>query len=125
MPTLTIDKGNWQAYLDKVSKLLRGEAEIEIDALSIGSQIEAEWLPLLGISYDKNDDAIDIILEGLDHRITHPTALYADQTADEIHSLEVLDSDDTRHIIRLRAPLMLTATQRRNGEPGKGETAGE
>ena len=109
MPTLTIDQGNWQTYLDRMSRLIGGEAEIEIDALSIGSQIEAEWLPLLGISYDKNYDAIDIILEGLDHRITHPTELYAEQIGTEIHSLEVLDGDNARHVIKLRAPLMLPA----------------
>jgi hypothetical protein len=104
-----IESSNWQTYLDSMSKGLGREAEIEIDALSIGSQIEAEWLPLLGISYDKNDDAIDIILEGLDHRITHPTELYVDQIGTEIHSLEVLDGDNARHIIKLRGPLMLPA----------------
>ena len=109
MPTLKIDKGNWQTYLDRISRQLGGEAEIEIDALSIGSQVEAKWVPLFGISYDKNDDAIDVSLEGLDHRIAHPVELFVDQTGTEVHSLEVLDGDNARHVIKLRAPLMLPA----------------
>ena len=40
--------------------------EIEIASLSICDQIEAEWLPLLGIVYDPKDDIIEVALEGLD-----------------------------------------------------------
>ena len=32
-----------------------------------------------------------------------------DQTGTEVHSLEVLDGDNARHVIKLRAPLMLPA----------------
>jgi len=105
-----LDKTAWRPYFDNLSKALGGKrAEIEVDSLPLGSQIEAEWLPLLGISYDPKDDDIDIILEGLDHRIHHPKELYVDQEGVGLASIEVIDNDDVRQIVRLRDPLMLSA----------------
>ena len=41
-------------------------------SLDLGDQTQAEWLPLLGISYDPRDDVVDIALDGLDHMIHKP-----------------------------------------------------
>jgi hypothetical protein len=103
-----IEKPIWHAYFDNMSKALGGKrVEIEVDALAIGSQIAAEWLPLLGITYDPKNDIIDVALEGLDHMIRAPRDVFVDQTAIDVSSLEVIDKDDFRHIIKLRDPLML------------------
>jgi hypothetical protein len=103
-----LEKAAWHAYFDRISKTLEGKrAEIEIDALALGNQIEAEWLPLLGIVYDPRSDIVEIILEGLDHMIHQPRELYIDQDAHGLNSLEVIDADDVRQIVRLRDPLML------------------
>jgi hypothetical protein len=110
MAILRLDKGNWQTYFDRVSKKLAGmhaEIEIEIDSLSIGSQIEVEWLPLFGIVYDPKSDMIEIVLEGLDHMIRRPRELYVDHDGVQLTSLEVIDSDDVRQVVKLRAPLEL------------------
>src|ERR1700716_2179183 len=38
-----------------VSKVLPAkQAEIEVASLKLGDQVEAEWLPLLGLAYDPN-----------------------------------------------------------------------
>jgi hypothetical protein len=103
-----LEKPKWHAYFDNMSKVLEGKrVEIEVDALSIGSQIEAEWLPLLGITYDPKDDVVQVALEGLDHMIHKPRDVFVDQTAVDLSSVEVIDNDDFRHIIKLRDPLML------------------
>jgi hypothetical protein len=39
-----------------------------ICGLALGDQIAANWLPLLGITYEPKDDLLEIALEGLDHR---------------------------------------------------------
>lgn len=103
-----LDKSRWQAYFASLSNALVGtRAEIEIDALALGSQIEAEWLPLLSIAYDHRKDLIEIILEeGVEHRILRPQAVYAD-SAPLVASVEIIDSDDVRCIVRFRDPLML------------------
>jgi hypothetical protein len=103
-----LDKTEWRAYCDRVSKGLAGKrAEIEIASLDLGSQIEAKWLPLLGIVYDPKNDIIEVALEGLDHMVRKPREVYVDDDQGELASLEIIDGDGVHQIINLRDPLML------------------
>lgn len=103
-----IDKPEWPAFCDAVSKSLSGKrAEIEVESLALGSQIEAESLPLIGIAYDSKSDMMEIALDGLDHMINRPRELFADFGPGGLTTLEVVDGDDVHQIIKLRDPLML------------------
>jgi hypothetical protein len=104
-----LEKGAWHPYFDRVSKLLGGtkRAEVEVVALNLGDQIEAEWLPLTGIVYDPKDDLIEVLLEDLDHLIYRPRQVFIDQEAVLLKSVEVIDESGVRQIIRLRDPLTL------------------
>jgi hypothetical protein len=105
---MKLEKREWHPYFDRVSKTLDGKrAEIEIDALNVGAQVEAEWLPLLGITYDQKDDIVEIIVEGLDHLVHKPKEVFVTQDGTLLSSMEVIDDSDYRHIVRLRDPLML------------------
>ncbi len=45
-----IDKSEWRAAPDTLSKSLSGkQAQIEIAALSLGDQIAADWVPIIGL----------------------------------------------------------------------------
>lgn len=108
MATSKIDKSDWQAYCDRLSKTLTGtNAEIEVDSLEIGQQLEAKWLPFFGIVYEPKKDTIEILLEGLDHIIHNPRELYVEYDAVGLTSLEVISDDDVRQIVQLRRPIML------------------
>ena len=110
MTTRKLDPSDWRAYCDSLSKALLGkQAEIEVASLTLGSQIEADWLPLLGIVYDEKSDAFEIALAGLDHIVPHPREFYVDEGADGVSSLAIADDAGTRQIIRLREPLTLPA----------------
>lgn len=103
-----LDKEVWHPYFDAMSKMLVGKrAEIEVDSLQLGSQIQASWLPLLGIVYDPKSDIVEVVLEGLDHMIHHPREVYVDVNEAGLTSVEVIAEDDERQIINLRDPLML------------------
>jgi hypothetical protein len=105
-----LDKAEWRPFCDVISKTLTGKrAEIEVASLSLGDQIEAEWLPFLGIVYDPKNDMIEIALEGVDHMIRKPREFFVDLGPDGLASFEIVDADGTREIIRLRDPLMLPA----------------
>jgi hypothetical protein len=105
-----LEKSQWRAYFDRMSKTLVGKrAEIEVASLKLGDQIEAEWLPLLGISYDPKNDIIEIALEGVDHLIHKPREIYVEQEGLELSSLEVIDAEGARQIVVLRDPMMLPA----------------
>jgi hypothetical protein len=105
-----IDKSDWARYCERLSKVLEASnAEIEVASLELGGQIEAKWLPLLGISYDEKDDVIDIALEGVDHIINHPQQLQADGNFAGLLTLEIKDGDGVQHLVRLRDALALPA----------------
>jgi hypothetical protein len=109
-----LDKAEWHPFFDHVSKVLIGKrAEIEVASLDLGSQIQAEWLPLLGIAYDPKDDVLEIALEGLDHLIAKPQLVYVDEGSGGLMSLEVIDHAGVSQIIKLRDPLALPAPSAR------------
>src|SRR5215510_931260 len=103
-----LEKAEWRPFLDLVSKVLPAkEAEIEVASLKLGDQVQAEWLPLLGLAYDPNDDIVEVALDGLDHLIPRPREFYVDNGAGTLSSLEIVDADGVKQIVKLRDPLML------------------
>jgi hypothetical protein len=59
-----VEKAEWKQFFDVLSKQVEGaHAEIEVASLELGDQIEAEWLPLIGLVYDHKDNAVEIALE--------------------------------------------------------------
>jgi Family of unknown function (DUF5335) len=82
-------------------------SRVEVASLDLGDQIEAEWLPLLGITYDDKDDVLEVALEGVDHLIYGPREVWADPSVGEMMSFEVIDDRGVSQIIKLRQPLML------------------
>lgn len=103
MSTTQLTKAEWKPYFDNMSRALKEQqAEIEVNSLQLGSQIEANWAPLLGITYDPRSDVLEVVLEGLDHLIHRQKTIFVEQDDGELKSMEVTDNDDTHQIIRLR-----------------------
>jgi hypothetical protein len=114
MAATKLDKSRWSVYFDHLSKELLGKrAEVEVAGIPLGDQIEAEWLPLLGIVYDHKNDLLQVILGSadahLDHMIRRPREIYVSEGAAGLENIVVLDGDDLEQILTLRDPLMLPA----------------
>lgn len=110
MSTFKLEQPAWQAYFDQITSLLEGKrAEIEVDSMEFGAQIEAEWLTVLGMTYDPKSDVVEILLEGLDHLIHKPQTIFVEHDGLVLKSLEVIDADDVRQILKFREPLLLPA----------------
>jgi hypothetical protein len=108
MITETVDKKRWDGFLNQLSKGLEGKrAEISVASLDLGSQVEAEWLPFLGMTYDRRNDAIEVILEGLEEVIPHPQKLSYMQDGGSVTSLEVIDARGVQRIVKLKEPMTL------------------
>jgi hypothetical protein len=106
-----VEKGKWQAAADLFSRAIHGQAaRLEIVAQSLGDQVEAEWVPLRGITYDPKDDLFEIQLDGVDHLVRHPRQFGVQEQAGLAHSLAVVDDAGTEHILRLREPIALPPT---------------
>lgn len=102
-----IEKSEWSGFCRLLSSELPGKrAAIEVASRELGVQIEAQWLPVMGVTYDPQRDAFDIALDGLDHMIFHPIEVYAEFGLEGIESLAVVDQSAWQ-IVMLRMPLML------------------
>lgn len=108
MALTQLAKAQWQAYFDRVSKALPAKnALIEVAGLGLGQQFEAEWVPLLGVTYDPKDDVLVVAVEGLEHLIRDPRQIHVDQEADSLLSFEAVDAGGDHHIVVLKDPLRL------------------
>jgi hypothetical protein len=113
MTARSIPKAQWASFCAAVSTALEGsQAEIEVASLDLGRQIEKQWAPLIGITYDPEDDIIDIALDDdLDHIVNGPKELLADVEDANISALQITDADGVRHLVRLRDELRLSSPQ--------------
>jgi hypothetical protein len=108
MATKKLDKSQWESYFDQVSRHMGANlVEIEIAGLKLGSQIETEWVPLSGLSYDPKDHLFEVLSDNLDHLIPKPREIYVDVSPEGLHSVEVIDGEGNHQIIRLKTPLAL------------------
>jgi hypothetical protein len=108
MATRTVPKAEWSALFQGLAKALAGDrAEIEVSSLNLGNQIAAEWMPLVGITYDEADDLLDVALERTDHLIHHPRQIAVEESAAGIGSVAVVDEEGTRQVVKLRKPAQL------------------
>jgi hypothetical protein len=105
---LNVPPSEWRAYFDRMSKALLGKwAEIEVASLDLGDQIVAEWVPLLGITYDSHDDMLDVALDRSSHLIRHPKEILVEETPGGLASVAVIDKEGARQVVRLKEPLTL------------------
>jgi hypothetical protein len=114
MAITKLEKTEWSAFFERASRILVGKrTNIEIVSESFGSQFGADGLPLIGIVYDANEDIIEIALEGLDHIVYRPLAVYFDEGFSKQMVLHVIDNDGLRQTVMMRDPLMLPGSKLR------------
>ena len=107
-----IEKEQWLAFCDNLSKTLHGyEARLEIIGRAFGDQEESAWLPFTGLSYDPHHGQIFVTLGGmssqypvhLTHAVDSPTVLHARKNeAGELTSILIVNSDKSELLIHLR-----------------------
>lgn len=106
----TLPRPQWKSFFDSVSHELTGKAsDLEVASLELGDQRIAESVPLIGITYEPNDDVLDISLGALDHLVEHPKEIFVNEGANGIETIAVLAADGVRQILTLREPLRLSA----------------
>jgi len=118
----TIPQAEWRTFFDAMSTALEGKrVQIEAASLELGDQIVAEWLPLLGVTYDSRDDLFDVALGGLelDHLIRHPRQVLVQEGPSGVEMIALVTEDGTKELLRLQDPLMLPA----QGKQSAGSTA--
>lgn len=107
MPTRSLPHTDWSNYFDTFSRnLIRDRrtdyAEIRIMSDDIGVHRETAWLPLQGITYDARSDALEILVENLDHLVLHPREIFVDEDRRGITAIEIIDREGVREIVEVR-----------------------
>ena len=103
MTTRKLERSDWQRYFDEVAKHLPTmRVEVSILGDDLGAQRETEAAPLIGISFDGNDDVLTVDTANVSHRIANPSEIYVREEAGTLSSLEVLAPDGTKQIVELK-----------------------
>jgi hypothetical protein len=110
--TREIPREKWRTFFDAITAALMGKrVEIEVASLDFGDQVVAEWMPLLGVTYDSRDDLFDVGIEGLElgHLIRRPRQVVVQEGATGIETVAIATEDGVTQVLRLRVPVMLPA----------------
>jgi hypothetical protein len=103
-----LPKAEWRAFFDRMAKPLLGKrAEVEVASLELGDQVVAEWIPMIGITYDSKDDLVDVALDHTNRLIRHPKEITVEEAPSGLASVAVVDAEGARHVVRLKEPLAL------------------
>jgi hypothetical protein len=103
-----IERSTWIGVCAAVSSGLLGKrAHIEVISPADGLLIESHRLPVVGIAYDVANDALKIMLDGIDHFVLQPRELYLDYGLGGVQSLGIRDQENAWQIVLLSDPLML------------------
>ncbi len=106
----SVPQSEWRAFFDRMSQGLLGKwAEIEVASLDLGDPIVAEWVPILGITYDSRNDLLDVALDRLSHLIRHPREIIVEESPAGLESVAVIAEGGARHLVKLKDPLRLPA----------------
>lgn len=114
--TKQLPREQWHEYFDAFTKAFLMDpnpeaADIEIVSPELGDQLEAEYVRVIGITYDHKDNVLEVALENVDHLIYHPKEIWVmEEDNGFVSSIEVVRDDDTREIIRLRSVGIQPAT---------------
>lgn len=105
----TIHRSEWKSFFDRLSGTLVGKwAEVEVSSLDLGDQIVAEWVPMYGITFDTQDDLLDVAFDRFNHFIRHPQDIVVEEDAGGIISVAVVDREGEKQVVRLKQPLALS-----------------
>ena len=100
----------WQSFFAKLSPLLRAQVlEVEVYALGLGAQISTDWVRLAELSYDAQNDVLQIGVYGADRSIHRPAQVHLRGDDAWLQSIEIVGSEGRRDVLILREPLRLAA----------------
>lgn len=66
---------------------------------------------MLGVTYDAQDDLLDVALSGLNHLIRRPREIYVQEGAKGVETVAVVSADGMKQILHLKDPIMLPAAE--------------
>ena len=107
--TIKIPREKLEAYFDSVTKRFlmpdpsRQAAEVEIMSPDLGDQIPVSIAHVIGITYDRHENALELALESGDHRIFHPDEVWVVEESDGfVSAIEIVRPDGVREVVTVK-----------------------
>ena len=110
MPLRKLEKSDWRYYSAHLSEALASRGpEANTASLAVSRQVAAEWVPLLGVTYENEKDVFEIALQHLEHTVRFPRTIYVDEGPKGTAGFEVIDFAGLRHDLQLSHPVKITS----------------
>jgi len=104
-------KPQWQSFFARLPPLLRTQVvEVEVYGPELGARISADWVRLADLSYNAQNDVLEICLHGADRAIHRPAQIHLREDDAWLQSIEIVDGEGKRDFLTLKEPLRLTAS---------------
>lgn len=84
MPAKKIEKNHWGKYFDDFTKRFSKDGspeltKVEVLSGAMGVQMESTQGRLLGLTYDRKEDALEVEFPSFVHRIFHPKEILVEE----------------------------------------------
>lgn len=116
MQTREIPRDEWSTFFDAFSRSHEGWlATVEVLGRDIGAQVEANDLPLVGVTAELKGgetDTVSIIMgeatgDHITHTVTRPTHVRVEQTeSGAVEALQVESAEGSRTLLRFRSAVL-------------------
>ena len=112
MDFLRLPHEGWREFFDGMNAVMGGkQVEIDVMGLDLGDAIQAEWVPLNGITYEPREDNLFVFAgaqgSSLEHVISHPKEISVEFGEEGVNRVVVADDEGHQQFLRLRSPLAL------------------
>lgn len=112
MDFLRLPHDAWRGFFDGMNAVMGGkQVEIDVMGLDLGDVIQAEWVPLNGITYEPREDNLFVFAgargSSLEHVIAHPKEISVELGEGGVNRVVVSDDAGHQQFLRLRSPLAL------------------
>jgi hypothetical protein len=123
--TKRIPRRQWKNYFDKFTKRHLGDdrpesASVDLLSSALGDQGEADDAHLLGIAFDPKSDALEVLLQNVDHLVFEPREIWVvEETNGFLRGIELVRKDGTREIMRVQPSVLPALRQAFRPEQGR------
>lgn len=108
MAKYEIEPFDWEYKLNQLSIELKNKvANVEVTGENFGDELENCEMQLIKVSYDNQNDIIEIMFDQLNHLMESPLMICFQQHQDILESIAIYDNNDNKNVILFNDPFSL------------------
>jgi hypothetical protein len=105
MEKYEIEPFDWHYKLNQLSIELKNKvANVEVTGENFGDELENCEMHLMKVSYDNQNDILEVMFDELNHLIESPLMICFQQHQDIIEAIVIYDNNDNKNVIFFNGP---------------------